>query len=201
MEQLLKAKHWQLFLVIVGIPLIFQVVMMASMMSGLASGEAHDLALIFNWMKIFPLIILLFAGVFFGWLWALGVEQQQLLPDDIRLNTRLFKVFFWIPAIYITLLVFAMIALFDGISENSTGPDPGMILLIIPVHLFSMFCIFYCIYFAAKTIKTIELGRAPAGFGEFAGEFFLIWFYPVGVWIIQPKVNRFIDGKRQYGEV
>ncbi len=194
MEQLLKAKHWQLFLVIVGIPLIFQVVMMTSMMSGLASGEAHDLALIFKWMKIFPLIILLFAGVFFGWLWALGFEQQRLLPDDLRLNTRLFKVFFWIPAIYITLLVYAMIAIFDGISENSTDPDPGLILFIIPVHLFSMFCIFYCIYFAAKTIKTIELGR-PVTFGDFAGEFFLIWFYPIGVWIIQPKVNAFIGGK------
>jgi hypothetical protein len=39
-------------------------------------------------------------------------------------------------------------------------------------------------------VKTIELQREVT-FSDFAGEFFLIWFYPVGIWIIQPKVNKF----------
>jgi bacteriorhodopsin len=65
--------------------------------------------------------------------------------------------------------------------------------LVVPLHLFSMFYIFYTLYFAAKTVKTVELQREVT-FSDFAGEFFLIWFYPVGVWIIQPKVNKMIEG-------
>ena len=60
---------------------------------------------------------------------------------------------------------------------------------IIPLHLFSMFCIFYCLYFVAKTYKTAELQR-EVSFGDFVGEFFLFWFYPIGVWFLQPKINE-----------
>ena len=24
-------------------------------------------------------------------------------------------------------------------------------------------------------------------------QFFMIWFYPVGIWIIQPKINKMIE--------
>jgi hypothetical protein len=34
-------------------------------------------------------------------------------------------------------------------------------------------------------------------FRDFAGEFFLVWFYPVGVWIIQPKINKMIEVSQQ----
>jgi len=57
------------------------------------------------------------------------------------------------------------------------------------VHLFSMFCLFYCLYFIAKALKTVELQR-PVTFSDYAGEFFLLWFYPVGVWILQPRINQ-----------
>ena len=41
----------------------------------------------------------------------------------------------------------------------------------------------------AKTIKTAEQKR-KLDFGDFAGEFFLMWFFMIGVWILQPKINR-----------
>jgi hypothetical protein len=28
---------------------------------------------------------------------------------------------------------------------------------------------------------------------DFAGEFFLLWFYPVGIWIVQPKINKMVE--------
>lgn len=64
-------------------------------------------------------------------------------------------------------------------------------LIIVPLHLLSMFGILYSIYFSAKTFKTVELQR-NVQFSDFAGEFFLIWFYFIGVWIIQPKINQFL---------
>jgi hypothetical protein len=52
-----------------------------------------------------------------------------------------------------------------------------------------MFCLFYCLRFVAKTLTLAETGK-PASFYDYAGPFFLLWFYPVGIWIVQPRVNR-----------
>lgn len=80
--------------------------------------------------------------------------------------------------------------------ENKVDPNPGMILIfisvIIPLHVFSIFCIFYSYYFVSKTFKTVELQR-EASFSDFAGEFFMIWFYPIGIWILQPKINKMVS--------
>ena len=47
------------------------------------------------------------------------------------------------------------------------------------------------LYKAAKTIKTVELQKKVT-FSDFAGEFFLLWFSPIGIWILQPKINKFV---------
>jgi len=87
---------------------------------------------------------------------------------------------------------YTMNGLINSGSEPNSGLLGGIFAIIIPLHLFSMFCIFYTLYFVAKTFKTVELQR-EVKFSDFAGEFFLIWFYPIGIWIIQPKINKFIE--------
>ena len=83
-----------------------------------------------------------------------------------------------------------------GMIESGAKPNGafigGVIGVIVPLHLFSMFCIFYSLYFVAKTFKTVELQR-QVSFSDFAGEFFMIWFYPIGIWIVQPKINKMIE--------
>ncbi|MEN9640511.1 MAG: hypothetical protein RLZZ262_2380, partial [Bacteroidota bacterium] len=41
-------------------------------------------------------------------------------------------------------------------------------------------------------IKLLELQR-EVRFSEFIREFFLIWFFPIGIWFIQPKINRWFE--------
>jgi hypothetical protein len=120
MNLFLKAKHWQLFLLTFGIPILFQIILMSLIFSDLAHHQ--DPLRIFTYFKFFPVMMLLYMGT---------------------------------------------------------------------LHLFAMFCIFYCIYFVAKTYKTAELQR-EVSFGDFVLEFFLVWFYPIGVWILQPKINQMI---------
>ncbi len=77
-------------------------------------------------------------------------------------------------------------------SELMEGVNPAAIAgIIVPLHLFSMFIIFWGIRFAAKTLKSVELGRM-AKFGDYAGEFFLIWFSIIGYWVLQPRLNEFV---------
>ena len=197
-DKFLKAKHWQLFTLMFGIPIIAQILIMGTMFLNISTETNPDPTEIFNLLKFFPIIMILYMGVFFGWFWSVAMGLQNKIPENIRMKTKKFKLFFFIPLIY--LLCFSLF--FGGIfNENLlTGTQPGgwfvggMFGIIFPLHILSMFCIFYAMYFVAKTIKTVELQK-EVNFGEFAGEFFMIWFYFVGIWILQPKINKMVEVK------
>lgn len=176
MYKLLTIKHWQLFLLLYGAPFFIEIIIMI----GVASGN-------FNMAYAFVPCMLLYMGVFFGWFYTLGTNLNRLLPADAGLNLKRFKVFLFIPAIYIFVICIVIASVAFGIINNGGHVSPMVIipivLLILPLHLFSMFCIFYCLYFNAKSLKSVELQR-PVTFNDYAGEFFLIWFFPVGVWFI-----------------
>jgi hypothetical protein len=189
----LKAKSWQIFILTFGIPVIFQIVFMSSIVYGFLESAAPDPEKFMFFMKFMPLLILLYSGILFGWIWSLGVGLQNKVPSNIKLKVKKFKVFFTITMMYIGIVSILLFYLINAMPVIDIDPNPvvfgGFIGVFIPVHLFSMFCIFYAMYFVSKTIKTVELQR-DVEFGDFAGEFFLIWFYPIGVWFIQPKINK-----------
>lgn len=193
----LKAKHWQLFLLTVGIPIIFQFVMIGSMVSNLATQANPDPAvMMFRYVKYYPLIMILFMGAYFGWMWSVAIGLQKRVPENVTMKVTKFKVFFFIPLIYIlifsTFLSVSMNGLFESDYSSPFGLMSGLFPFVFPLHLFSIFCILYTFYFVAKTFKTVELQR-EVQFGDFAGEFFMIWFYPIGIWIIQPKINKMVE--------
>lgn len=195
-EKFLKAKHWQLFLLTFGIPMGFQFIMMGSMISNIGTSTNSDPTIMFNYMKLFPIIMLVFMGIFFGWFWSVAIGLQSKVPENVKMKIKKFKVFFFIPMIYILLITLFMLISMNGLMTNGTEPGGAIIgflfAIIVPLHLFSMFCIFYSLYFVAKTFKTVELQR-EVSFSDFVGEFFLIWFFPIGIWFIQPKINKMIE--------
>jgi hypothetical protein len=186
-EKFLKAKHWQIFMVTFGLPFLIQIIMMPMTIIG------NDPTIMMN---VFPIIMILFMGGFLGWFWSIGVGLQIKVPNDVKMKVKKFKVFLIIPLIYTFFISISMGSMFNGTIEAGQEPNSGvigsMIGIIVPLHLFSMFCIFYCLYFVAKTFKTVELQREVI-FSDFAGEFFMLWFFPIGIWIVQPKVNKMIE--------
>ncbi len=196
----LKAKHWQLFLLMIGIPLLSQIYMYsriwkiestptAEMETNGFSQVLQEKFIQFDW---FALVMLCFGLLFFGWLWALAIGLQKWLPVEIKMKTARFKVFFFIPLAYFLFMISSIPRLF-AMDGNSFFLNLGIIVaVIVPLHLFSMFCILHTFYFAAKTLKTVELKRKVV-FRDFIGEFFLLWFYFIGIWIIQPKVNQLYE--------
>ncbi len=190
----LKLKHWQLFTLMVGLPFLFQILTMVSMVSNLHSDSPQT----FNSFGLFPLIMVIFFGTFFGWFWSIVMGLQTKLPTGVDIKTTRFKIFFFIPLIYMTCISVFMTAIFNGMAGAETagfidieGPGIALILLL---HLLAMFGIFHTLYFVAKTIKTVERQK-EVSFSEFAGEFFMLWIYFVGIWIIQPKINALAEGK------
>ena len=179
-----------MFLVTFGIPFLLEIIMMANIFSSLTNN--HNPQIIAGYFKFFPLIMILFAVSLFGWQWAVATGLQKMVPANIKMKVKKFKIFFFIPVVYLVLIFTGMAIFFSGNLSNNNPPGSAFIvvfMLIFPIHLFAMFCIFYSLYFAAKTLKTAELQREVT-FSDFVGEFFLIWFFPIGVWIIQPRINK-----------
>ncbi|TBV27598.1 MULTISPECIES: hypothetical protein [Meridianimaribacter] len=196
-NKFLNAKHWQLFTLMFGIPILLQIITMISMFANIDSNGNSNQTGMLNMMKIFPIIMFLYVGLFFGWFWSIGIGLQKYIPTDINMKIKKFKIFFFIPLIYILFLLAVIGTTFYGISagSNAVGGIIGkMLFVVIPMHLFSMFCIFYLLYFVSKTIKTTELKRIVT-FGDFIGEFFMIWFFPIGIWFIQPRINKIVSLK------
>lgn len=184
----LTAKHWQLFILMVGLPFLFQTVTLVYVIVM----DSPMLAL-----STFPIFMLLYISIFFGWFWSMGVGLHKFLPEQHNLKLKKFKVFFFIPLIYISLLMVGM--MYFGVFNDFPPPEDKLLIsliLIVPLHLFTMFCLLYMLYFCAKTLKSIELQR-NVEFADYAGEFFLLWFYIIGVWILQPKINKIYSAKNQ----
>jgi hypothetical protein len=94
------------------------------------------------------------------------------------MGTKCFRISLVYPVVYVPIFFFLVI------------PDAGVpIWVILPLHLACMVCIFYLLYFVSKNLLLVETGK-QVSFYEYAGPFFLLWFFPIGVWIVQPKVNR-----------
>jgi hypothetical protein len=169
---------------------------MGTMFASVGKGTEPDPSTFFNLFMVFPVLMIIFIGTFFGWFWSIGIGLQDKIPASVKMKTGKFKVFFFIPITYMLLISISMGTAMSGLFGSGEEPNAGLIgslmAIILPLHLFSMFCIFYCLYFVSKTFKTVELQRETT-FSDFAGEFFLIWFYPIGIWIVQPKINKMVD--------
>ncbi|WP_194778309.1 hypothetical protein [Pararhodonellum marinum] len=111
---------------------------------------------------------------------AIGHFLQDYLPKKIELNYNFFLINFFI---WITVSSAIMI-LSDGEGMTFNG------LLAIP-FFYVFYAFLYSIAFPAKTLKSIELGK-KASFAEYFADFFLIFFLPIGIWFLQPRINRVI---------
>ncbi len=180
-ERILRAKHWQLFFLVVGISFIAQLGMMSSIIFNIHDDNSVPIASNGK-MLLLNLIMGIPMGILFLWFWSIAIRLQNSISENIKMKVDKFKIFFFIPLIYILVFLFIV---------GTARIISSLLIIIVPLHLFSMFCIFYTVYFTAKTIKTAEQQR-EVSFGDFAGEFLLLWFFPIGIWIIQPKINKII---------
>ena len=91
-ERFLKAKHWQLFILTFGIPLIFQIVLMSTLFATIVTQTTPDPTIIFSYMNFFPLIMLLFMAILFGWFWSVAIGLQKKVHLDISMKVKKFKI-------------------------------------------------------------------------------------------------------------
>lgn len=198
--KILQTPHWKLFILVVGIPFVSAITSVIIMVSLLINQHSPRPESVFPVMFIFPVIGLFGAVIQLYWQWSIATKLQAYMHPDMRkLRVKRFKLFFFIPWVYFSVMMLVMFIITTQFDPANNDPSPNMMWLIplimlgFLMHFFSMFCLIYSLYFVAKTLKSAELQR-EAHFSDYIGEFFLIWFFPVGVWFIQPRVNRIVQG-------
>lgn len=198
---LLRAKHWQVFSIVYGLPFLIYIFVVYQVLSGFQhfegeTGSGFAAGVITSSLKYLIVFGFIAAIVYWLWYWSIGVGLHSKVPEDVELPNTTFKVFLFIPAVYILVVMLFMLVMMNQLFSTSPVVEPpfnpGLFAFILPVHFFSIFCVFYCIYFVAKTIKTVELQR-EVKFSDFVAEFFLVWFFPIGIWILQPTINRLVE--------
>ena len=188
----LKAKHWQLFILLFGSPMLVQGVFITSMFSTILGDGEPDIDRIFGIMKFMPIVMSVILLIYFAWFWSLGIGLNRLLPDTLKQKTGLFRLALVFPIMYIIFFLGFIGYMFVSLTSEMASVNSGIIFFILPLHLLAMASMIYTLYFLAKTFKTAEL-RKEVSFSDFIGEFFMFWFYPIGVWFLQPKVNKMLE--------
>ena len=204
MNIFLKLKHWQLFGLLIGFPVIFQFVAMRVVITNnnlveLLLGFLINPASLFDVFSIVPtklvavysVMMVLFTVLISCWFYALGTNLCKRLPGEIKMNLTVFKLSLAVSVAHKLFISVYMYFLFAGISAGEEL-NPAVLPYFVPLYLISTFCTFYCFHFIAKALKTVELQKAVT-FNGYALEFFGIWICPVGVWFIQPQINRLFN--------
>lgn len=138
---------------------------------------------------VLAIMFVLFAGYF---VYFLGNSLYKKLPVKHDLNVRRFNMRVLFCVLYVA-IVMAMSLLYNSGDRRNYTDLEGFVWIIIPFHLLAMYCMFYAIWFIAKCIATVENGKVVY-FDTYAGLFFLLWFFPIGVWWIHPKLQKIFFG-------
>jgi hypothetical protein len=110
-----------------------------------------------------------------GWMYLLGMATNQLTPSLFRFSIPLFTFRLLFALIYILIL---------SMFTNQAIP-----VYLIPIHIIASLFIFSCLWTCAKTIVVAETQKIHS-FDKYIGTFLLLWFFPIGIWFIQPRLNR-----------
>ena len=119
--------------------------------------------------------------LYFFWYFAVGLELTEHLPPKIELPRKLFI----INAFVLIISALIIVAVFNG--QFSSNGLLGFLWI-----AYLIFAFFQFMFYPGKVLRTIEQGT-EASFSEYFGYFILIIFWPIGIWWIQPKLNK-IDG-------
>jgi len=164
MKLFIKIKHWHFFL----FPCLLPYFLTDSRLS-------------------FLIVATILLAFFSTWICSIGIfGQKKLLASGLKNNNTIYLKIacFLMPILWLIVSTYPF-ELLDAFLPNIIS----RILQILPVLGFFI-CWIYSIYFVSKTIKTIEMKTVPKFKNYILIISGMIVIWPVGIWFIQPKVNK-----------
>lgn len=139
--------------------------------------DESSLKIVYSFIRIFQLFILI------GWPWIIGANLYKVLPTDFKdMKIQTFKA---VLSVYLLALLIEHILYTMNNAHYSFHPISYLLIYLVVVLVLHI----YFASFIAKELKSIELQRT-ATWNDFKGTFFLLFFGPIGIWWIQPRINK-----------
>jgi len=127
-----------------------------------------------NTTNIGSLVSVILSGVLVLWYFSIGniLSESQFKKGRFKFNS-LYLVFFGFLIISIITLNHNLILEYNKI--------------IVFMTIYSIYALFQILFFCAKCLnnRIDKVERITSKIGYV----FLLWFFPIGIWIIQPKLN------------
>ncbi len=168
MDIVFKAKHWQIF------GTFFLLALIDSMIDGvnpIASDVSNTIV----------------ATVNIVWISLLGFGLSRRLKT---LNSTGFKMFKGAGLLLIVSIGFSELL----ISTKLIEVEGHSILFMIFLGIYAITLLAVIFSYLAKTLKQLETND-EIDINDYFGDIFLILFWPIGIWTIQPRLNKLTEFK------
>lgn len=165
---LVKAKHWQIFVLTIGIQLIYKIMLLFYV------GSRNELEL---FDKYKPILSVISAFFIFMWIWQVALALYIKSKKKSEIEIIIFKIVFSYLIIYFLFIVFSVFFF-----NRQLNP-------VVFFEIVTPFAIIYCVYFIAKYLKLCEIGTNIT-FSHYLKYLLLILVFPIGIWVIQPRINK-----------
>ncbi len=168
-DRIFTIKNWQLFLLLC-----------TTYILGIAlwNGDHEILGIKTSYLSVAFSVITLF--LFFSWVFLLGISLNSIKGNAHKFNK-------WVLLIASFLGMFIYIELnLSRLGNESLQMPTSFSMLAGPL---GMFGVLYTFYNVPKSLKTLELGRKVT-FTEFILDSLLMFAFPIGIWFIQPRINK-----------
>jgi hypothetical protein len=172
MISLLKFKHWQIFM------LTFGILIIALLAQAVAMAYFEDLTLTPRFVSLVAVAATIFNCC---WTYILGTKLNEKHPV-VKFNQQSFTTSIILSS---GISIFHNVVLPELDAYNSRGFNGGLNIATLGFGL-------YLDYWVAKLLRSVELDREARG-SEFTGDFFSFLFLPIGVWWLQPRINKIFN--------
>lgn len=134
---------------------------------------------------IFLIVSDLLGMLFVPWLYVAGRLFYQNLKDEIHFKFKGFEASVFIMFVaYLFFHIVEALSLLTNFHFFGFSKLPAFIVVATTL---------YPIFFVAKISRTISLGRV-ARLKDYFADFLMLFFFPIGVWYFQPKINSLAMG-------
>lgn len=168
MTRIINFKHWQVFSILT----FFYILIGVFQVTKLSIGNLTPIEL-----NIASTIILLI--LFFLWFMTIGIFLNRISDNPYH-----FRDYVLIIAGISSIVGYSLLSLQKGFENNSV-----LMWLSFVSFPFTFWGIIYIFYKVPKSLKSLELGH-KAKFSEFLLDLILFAIFPIGIWIIQPRLNK-----------
>jgi len=167
MDIVFKIKHYQIFGTLVFIAFIQSMIQDIDPIAGSVS-------------------YIFLISVNIGWIILLGCGLAKRQKD---LESARFKIFLWTGLLLIIVASGLRLFMATGQIQRETTSNVTVSILFVVYFLTSLTIIFS---YPAKTLKQLETNE-EIDINDYFGDIFRLLFWPIGIWTIQPRINKLTD--------